>query len=150
MSESKVSWIPKSQFQEKCLSWEDFKAMAVQDGIRVIDARDKVQKGFMTTAAEAELTQEEKRTLQAFRQKNDDMLNVLSANQKVIAQPFDQLIKNIIQKEMFREQTLLIFDQVGKQVRWLMYHLETTGYTNYFFLSDGACGVIGMQAYGQK
>ena len=145
-----MSWIPKSQFEEKCLTWEDFKSMAAQDDVRVIDARDNVQKGFMTTAAEAELSQEEKSILEEFRQKNTALLDALSVKNTVIVQPFDQLIKNIIQKGKFQDQTLLIFDQVGKQVRWLMYHLETTGYSNYYFLSDGAYGVIGIQAYSQK
>ena len=145
-----MRWIPKSQFEEKCLTWEDFKSMAAQDGVRVIDARDNVQKGFMTTAAEAELSQEEKSILEEFRQKNTAMLDALSVKNTVIAQPFDQLIKNIIQKGKFQDQTLLIFDQVGKQVQWLMYHLETTGYSNYYFLSDGAYGVIGIQAYSKK
>lgn len=124
--------------------------MAAQDGVRIIDARDNVQKGFMTPAAEAKLTQEEKDLLQTFRQKNSAMLGALSVKQKVIAQPFDRLIKNIIGKETFKDQTLLIFDQVGKQVRWLMYHLEATGYTKYYFLADGAYGVIGIQAYSEK
>ena len=145
-----MSWIPKSQFEGKCLTWEDFKSIAAQDGVRVIDARDNVQKGFMTTVAEAELSQEEKSILEEFRQKNTAMLDELSVKNKVIAQPFDQLIKNIIQKEKFQDQTLLIFDQVGKQVRWLMYHLEIAGYSSYYFLSDGAYGVIGIQAYSKK
>lgn len=132
------------------MAWEDFKTMAGQDGVRVIDTRDNVQKGFMTPAAEAELSQEEKSTLQEFRQKNTEMLDALSVKNKVIAQPFDQLIKNIIQKGKFQDQTLLIFDQVGKQVRWLMYQLEAAGYADYYFLSEGAYGVIGMQAYSKK
>lgn len=145
-----MSWIPKSEFKKKCLIWEDFKKMAAQDGVRIIDARDNVQKGFITAAAEAELTQEARSNLKRFRQKNSEMMEMLSVNNRVIAQPFDILIKNIIGKEKFKNDTLLIFDQVGKQVRWLMYHLEAAGYTDYYFLSDGTYGVIGIQAYSKK
>jgi hypothetical protein len=59
----------------------------------------------------------------------------------------DQLIKRIVAKGLLQDQTLLIFDQVGKQVRWLMYHLEAADYTRYHFLSGGAYDVIGLQAY---
>jgi hypothetical protein len=124
--------------------------MAAQDGINIIDARDNVQKGFMTPAAKAALSQEEKDILEKFQQKNNEMLNALSVKNRVIAQPFDILIKNIIGKGKFKNQTLLIFDQVGKQVRWLMYHLKAAGYRDYYFLSDGSYGVIGMQAYSEK
>ncbi|MCP4403350.1 MAG: hypothetical protein GY801_39340 [bacterium] len=150
MSESSVSWIPTSEFKKKCLTWEDFKKMAAQDGVRVIDARDNVQKGFMTAAAQAEFTQEARNNLKKFRQKNSEMMDGLSVKSKVIAQPFDILIKNIIKKKKLTNDTLLIFDQVGKQVRWLMYHLEAAGYTNYYFLSEGAYGVLGIQAYSKK
>jgi hypothetical protein len=150
MSGSHVNWIPESVFEAKCLAWKDFQAMAAQESARVIDTRDNVQKGFMTPAAEAALTHVEKATLDTFRQKNNDMLEVLSTHHKVIAQPFDMLIKNIISKGQFTDQTLLIVDQVGKQVRWLMYHLEAAGYTNYYFLSGGTYDVIGMQTYSEK
>jgi len=35
-------------------------------------------------------------------------------------------------------KTLLIFDAVGKQVRWLQYALEQAGIKDYYFLKDGA------------
>ncbi len=129
-----MSWIPTSEFKKKCLTWEDFKKMAAQDGVRVIDARDNVQKGFMTAAAQAELTQEARNNLKKFRQKNSEMMDGLSVKNKVIAQPFDILNKNIIKKKKLTNDTLLIFDQVGKQVRWLMYHLEAAGYTDHYLL----------------
>lgn len=41
----------------------------------------------------------------------------------------------------------MIFDQVGKQVRWLMYYLVNSGYTNYFFLDGGATAILKEQEY---
>ena len=78
------------------------------------------------------------------------MTATLSAKGKVIDLPFDKLISNIINRGALKDKTLLIFDQVGKQVRWLMYQLESAGYSDYFFLSKGADGVIGVQVYRKK
>jgi rhodanese-related sulfurtransferase len=48
----------------------------------------------------------------------------------------------------FREQTtgktLYIFDAAGKQVRWLQYHLERYGYSNYYFLKGGTFSIYGV------
>jgi len=37
-------------------------------------------------------------------------------------------------------KTLLVYDAVGKQVRWLQYHIEDAGVQNYYFMSKGAQG----------
>jgi rhodanese-related sulfurtransferase len=54
--------------------------------------------------------------------------------------PMDQLV-NQLATPAFRSKaqgkTLYIFDNVGKQVRWLQYALQANGYTSYFFLQDG-------------
>lgn len=41
-----------------------------------------------------------------------------------------------------RRKTLLIYDEVGKQVRWLQYRLEELGVKNYYFMKGGANGYI--------
>ena len=41
-----------------------------------------------------------------------------------------------------RGKTLWIFDNVGKQVRWLQYALEANGYSSYFFLKDGMTAFV--------
>ncbi|NIQ96147.1 MAG: sulfurtransferase, partial [Desulfuromonadales bacterium] len=53
--------------------------------------------------------------------------------------PSDRLVKLLKQKK-FRDGSLLITDAVGKQVRWLQYHLEDNGYTSYAFLDKGVLG----------
>ncbi len=147
MTESRVKWIPKSEFRKKSLSWEKFKEMSAKGNSRVIDARDNVQKGILTSRVLAGLSPEERRNLDDFIKKNKTMLSDLSSRSKVVPQPLDKLVKNIIQRGMFKDRRLLLFDQVGKQVRWLMYRLEEAGYTEYYFLAKGAQGVIGIQAY---
>ena len=148
MSESDIKFIPKSEFKKKTLPWDDFRNKAAERGVKVLDTRDYVQKGFMTQAHEDGLSKEAKDHLDKFRQNNKEMLDALG-KRKVMAQPFDMLLRNVIGNKRYHSQTLLIFDQVGKQVRWLMYNLELAGIKNYYFLEKGANGVIGIQAYGK-
>jgi len=41
----------------------------------------------------------------------------------------------------WKDRELLIFDAVGKQVRWLQYYLDHHGYKNYYFLDKGVGGI---------
>lgn len=50
--------------------------------------------------------------------------------------PSDRLLK-LLESGEFKNNELLIFDAVGKQVEWLQYYLERFGYKNYRFLKDG-------------
>lgn len=43
-----------------------------------------------------------------------------------------------IKKAKEEKKTLLIYDEVGKQVRWLQYSLEKAGISDYFFMKKGA------------
>jgi len=43
-----------------------------------------------------------------------------------------------IQKAKQENKTLYIYDEVGKQVRWLQYALEKAGVKNYYFMEKGA------------
>lgn len=54
--------------------------------------------------------------------------------------PSDRLLK-LLESGEFKNNELLIFDAVGKQVEWLQYYLEKFGYTNYNFLKDGMLSV---------
>ena len=53
--------------------------------------------------------------------------------------PLDRM-KNLLKARKFQDKKLLIFDAVGKQVKWLHYYLEENGYKNYFFLTKGVDG----------
>lgn len=56
--------------------------------------------------------------------------------------PLDRF-KNVLERGDMKDKYLLIYDAVGKQVRWLMYHLEDKGYTQYAFLDGGVRKAIG-------
>jgi rhodanese-related sulfurtransferase len=58
----------------------------------------------------------------------------------------DQLVKQLATpafRNRAQGKTLYIFDNVGKQVRWLQYALEAQGYTRYYFLAHGMEGLVG-------
>ncbi len=43
-----------------------------------------------------------------------------------------------IQRAKREDKTLLIYDEAGHQVQWLMYHLVDAGVKNYYFMKGGA------------
>lgn len=45
-----------------------------------------------------------------------------------------------INKAKKQNRTLYVYDEVGKQVRWLQYELEKAGLKNYYFMKKGASG----------
>jgi rhodanese-related sulfurtransferase len=49
-------------------------------------------------------------------------------------------LQRYIQKARRSNKTLLIYDEVGKQVRWLQYALEKEGIKDYYFMHKGARG----------
>ncbi len=46
-------------------------------------------------------------------------------------------LKVYIDKAINQKKTLLIYDAVGKQVRWLQYYLESAGLRDYYFMKGG-------------
>jgi rhodanese-related sulfurtransferase len=56
--------------------------------------------------------------------------------------PLDRF-NNLLERGDLKDKELLIYDAVGKQVHWLMYHLENSGYTRYAFLDGGVRKAIG-------
>jgi rhodanese-related sulfurtransferase len=56
--------------------------------------------------------------------------------------PFDRLVK-LLEEGKFKDNQLLCYDAVGKQVDWLQYYLEKNGYTEYYFLKKGVEGTAG-------
>jgi len=47
-------------------------------------------------------------------------------------------LKAFISQAKKEQRPLYIYDEAGKQVRWLMYYLEDLGATDYFFMKGGA------------
>ncbi len=50
--------------------------------------------------------------------------------------PIDRMLR-ILKSGLFKDKPLYIMDAVGRQVRWLQFHLEKEGYTKYYFLKGG-------------
>jgi rhodanese-related sulfurtransferase len=47
-------------------------------------------------------------------------------------------LKSYIEQAKKENRTLFIYDEVGKQVRWLQYALEQAKFSNYYFMDNGA------------
>jgi rhodanese-related sulfurtransferase len=55
-------------------------------------------------------------------------------------------LQEYIEKAKRENKTLFIYDEVGKQVRWLQYALEKAGVKNYYFMEKGARAYYDMLA----
>lgn len=55
-------------------------------------------------------------------------------------------LQRYIDKAKRENKTLFIYDEVGKQVRWLQYALEKAGVRNYYFMEKGARAYYDMLA----
>ncbi|MCL7488117.1 MAG: rhodanese-like domain-containing protein [Desulfobulbaceae bacterium] len=110
--------ISRSELEKVMLSFETFQQKAAENNAMVIDARDPIQR-----------------------------THKLPGFEKALPIPLDKLIKNVINKGNLKDKQLMIFDQVGKQVQWLMYYLVDQGYSNFYFLEGGATSVLKEQEY---
>ncbi len=110
--------ISKPAFKKKCLVFKKFKSSSKAKNSLVIDVRDAIQR-----------------------------TKKIRGLKKVKKIPLDKFIPNFVEKKVHRDKSLLIFDQVGKQVRWLEYYLVANGYKNYHFLAGGATSVLEEQKY---
>lgn len=113
----KSKLIAKADLSARKLSFTEFKARASEHDALVIDTRDAYQR-----ATNADLDQNREVDLKGVREI-----------------PMDRMVRLINDKKL-KDRQLLIFDAVGKQVRWLQYHLEDAGYRNYYFLDKGVLG----------
>lgn len=110
----KSKLIPKSKLTEHKLDFAAFKTKVGEANTIVFDTRDAFQR-----AKNADLPQNKAVDLKGVREV-----------------PMDRMMKLVNQKK-FADKKLLIFDAVGKQVRWLQYYLEDAGHNNYYFLENG-------------
>lgn len=110
--------ISKERFRSACLDFASFKEKALLENAVLIDVRDPIQR---------------KEKLPGL----DQALQI----------PLDKLVTNIIAKGNMKDKDLFIFDQVGLQVNWLIYHLIANGYTSFHFLDGGATAVLKKQEY---
>jgi len=104
--------IAKSRFKKHLVAPEKFAEMVQTDNVAVLDVRDRHQRMGMGLFIGAE------------RQANLD----------------DDSINKHILASVKGNKTMLIYDEAGKQVRWLMYRLEAAGVQNYKFMKGGTRG----------
>jgi len=101
--------IGKEKLDAHLLDPEEFGRRAHKRAI-VLDIRDNVQK---------------------------DGINLFPVKQHSV--PLDNgKLKGYVDTAKAEGKTLLIYDAVGKQIRWLQYYLEEEGVTDYFFMKGGA------------
>ena len=63
------------------------------------------------------------------------LLQVLAALRAGIPKPKDE--PNEAKKAKAEKKPLLIYDEAGKQVRWLMYRIEDLNVNEYYFMKGG-------------
>ncbi|MDT8385434.1 MAG: rhodanese-like domain-containing protein [Gammaproteobacteria bacterium] len=107
--------IPKEQFKKRLLTPDNFSDRATTPGkkLMVIDVRDKFQRAGVGFYPGLE--------------------RWASLDQQ-------EKLENYIKAALKQNRTLLIYDEVGKQVRWLQYALEKAGAKDYYFMDKGARG----------
>ncbi len=101
--------ISKDDFKKSLLEPAEFNAR-ITDNTVVLDIREPTQRGLLE--------------LFPYRQESISM----DENQKLL-----EFLK-AVQKS---GKPLLVYDEVGKQVRWLQYYLQDLGIKNYYFLKGG-------------
>lgn len=103
--------VPESQFRARLRKGPEFQAGAAEPGALLIDVRDVQQRTRTADFARS-----------AQRLTVDDLVKALPT------QAF---------RSRAQGKTLYIFDNVGKQVRWVQYALRAHGYERYVFLEGG-------------
>jgi rhodanese-related sulfurtransferase len=102
--------IGKNQFEAHLAEATAFAEMMQKENIQVLDVRDRFQRSGVSLFVGVEVQAE-----------LDD----------------EEKINRIIEKAVANKTTMLIYDESGKQVRWLQYRLEELGLKNYVFLKGG-------------
>lgn len=101
--------ISKETLEKHMLSPEEF-GRRVGDNTIVLDIRDTIQK---------------------------NSINLFPMRQHSV--PLDNTqLKAYVERAENQNKTLLFYDAVGKQVRWLQYYLESEGVKQYYFMKGGA------------
>lgn len=58
-------------------------------------------------------------------------------------------LTNYIREAKAKKQPIYIYDEVGKQVRWIQYALEQHKVSNYYFMEKGARGYLKTMIYNR-
>lgn len=105
--------IPSDKFKARLLPPEKFGYNIFNTGSRnvVLDVRDKYQRGAA---------------------------GFFPGKESWISLNKEEELRNFIHKAKNEKKTLYIYDEVGKQVRWLQYALESANMKDYYFMQKGA------------
>lgn len=105
--------IPSAKFKARLLSPEKFGYNFFNTGSRnvILDVRDKFQRGAA---------------------------GFFPGNESWISLNKEEKLRKFIYKAKKDKKTLYIYDEVGKQVRWLQYALEGADMKSYYFMKKGA------------
>ncbi len=104
-----TSLISAERFKEHLLDPKEFEASIGAKAL-VVDVRDRAQRDTLLFPG------------RELRSQLDD----------------HRMLGLIIEKAKQENKTLLIYDQVGKQVEWFQYYLESRGVKDYYFMKGGA------------
>jgi len=107
------SLISKNRFTEHLLAPGKFAKMALEKGVEVIDVRDPLQRMGM---------------------------GLFIGIEKAVALDNVRKLNAYIKQAAQKGKTILIYDETGKQVRWLMYRLAANGLKNFYFMKGGTRG----------
>ena len=102
--------ISKQELKKRFLDPSKFSLMTHEDDSVVLDIRDPMQRGFLE--------------LYPFRQENISLVE-------------KQKLEDFLGRVSKSDKVLLVYDEAGKQVRWLQYYLEAKGIKDYFFMTGG-------------
>lgn len=107
------SLIASSKFKARLLDPDTFSEKASQMGPNsmVLDVRDKFQRAG---------------------------IGFFPGKERWAALDDRKKLESFLKKAKESNKTLFIYDEVGKQVRWLQYALEDMGIKNYYFMDKGA------------
>lgn len=103
--------ISKDRFKSRVISATDFEAR-LEKGAIVLDIRDRRHRDYALFPFKEE------------RAQLDD----------------SQKLAEVVAAAKRANKPLLVYDKVGKQIRWFQYYLEQHGVKNYYFLAGGSEG----------
>jgi len=117
--------IPKKVFKKKLLKPEEFMTKARESKGVIVDARDPLQR---------------------------DGVSLFIGKEKRASLQDEEGMSKLIDHAIVRNKPMFIYDEAGKQVRWLMYRLEQRGVKEYYFMKGGTKGYYKdlRTAYGIK
>ena len=108
--EDKDRLISSADLKEHMLDHKTFVRQAKSDDVIILDIRDPVQR---------------------------DGLQIFAHRENVV--PLDNAkLQKYVDQAKAENKTLMIYDAVGKQVRWLQYYLEDQRTSDYYFMKGGA------------